>query len=492
VNLWIEIPLWLLGLCIGSFLNVVIYRLPAGLSIAQPPRSFCPHCRSPIAARDNIPVLSWIFLRGRCRSCRAPISVQYPLVEALTGLAFVVTYHLLFVERARLGLESPNVATDFWLLLSWLVLVAVLIACSVMDIVSYTIDVRLTDAAVGVGVFCHACWPRPSFFETGAESPLAACATAAFLAALIMLWRTSWKDSAGPEEGADPIAAPGGQPPAAVSRGARVGGIIGVVLAIVVTAGLFVLSTERTAFDPELRPAVVAGAFLTTFAAIVCAGGLRRPADEELAAAITTEQPAARKVALGELAWLAPSLLAGVIVGMWLAGAPGAASAWYSWMNWSPVGDIRPLSGAAFAMTGAVLAAAAGWALRIVFTLALGREAFGVGDICILAAAGAAAGWDIALLGLILSVGVALVGWVLGLLLKATAMIPFGPWLALGFLLALWLDRPASAVTSRYADAIRELWRANPAFLALALGIMLVSAAAALLVARVIRRRFER
>jgi leader peptidase (prepilin peptidase)/N-methyltransferase len=74
-----------LGAVFGSFLNVVAYRLPRGESLSRP-RSRCPHCETPIRPYDNIPVLSWLLLRGRCRSCRAPISPRYPLVEAATGL----------------------------------------------------------------------------------------------------------------------------------------------------------------------------------------------------------------------------------------------------------------------------------------------------------------------------------------------------------------------------------------------------------------------
>ncbi len=70
----------LLGLAIGSFLNVVIYRVPLHRSIVRP-RSACPNCESPILERDNIPVLSWLLLRGRCRNCSNPISARYPLVE---------------------------------------------------------------------------------------------------------------------------------------------------------------------------------------------------------------------------------------------------------------------------------------------------------------------------------------------------------------------------------------------------------------------------
>ena len=78
-----------LGLLIGSFLNVVIYRVPRGESVVTP-RSRCPGCEREIAARDNIPVLSWLLLRGRCRWCREPISVRYPLVEAANAVLWLL------------------------------------------------------------------------------------------------------------------------------------------------------------------------------------------------------------------------------------------------------------------------------------------------------------------------------------------------------------------------------------------------------------------
>ena len=72
------------GLLLGSFLNVVIYRLPRGESLISP-GSHCPGCGVPIKPYDNIPVLGWLLLRGRCRACKEPISIRYPLVEALTA-----------------------------------------------------------------------------------------------------------------------------------------------------------------------------------------------------------------------------------------------------------------------------------------------------------------------------------------------------------------------------------------------------------------------
>jgi leader peptidase (prepilin peptidase) / N-methyltransferase len=82
---------FVLGLAFGSFLNVCIYRLPLGLSVITP-RSACPKCKQPIALYDNIPVLSWLILRGRCRDCKARISARYLMIELLTGLLFLSCY----------------------------------------------------------------------------------------------------------------------------------------------------------------------------------------------------------------------------------------------------------------------------------------------------------------------------------------------------------------------------------------------------------------
>src|ERR1700739_4455199 len=79
------------GVAFGSFLNVCIYRLPRGLSIVLP-SSRCPSCQEPIKFYDNIPVLSWLILRGRCRNCQASVTPRYLVVEVLTGMIFMVCY----------------------------------------------------------------------------------------------------------------------------------------------------------------------------------------------------------------------------------------------------------------------------------------------------------------------------------------------------------------------------------------------------------------
>ena len=98
-----------LGLAIGSFLNVVAYRVPAGLSVVSPP-SACPRCGHEITARDNVPIVSWVLLRASCRSCRAPISARYPIVEAITGVLFLAVslrFAPAFLEQL---LVSPRLA----------------------------------------------------------------------------------------------------------------------------------------------------------------------------------------------------------------------------------------------------------------------------------------------------------------------------------------------------------------------------------------------
>ena len=140
---------------------------------------------------------------------------------------------------------------------------------------------------------------------------------------------------------------------------------------------------------------------------------------------------------LRELAWLLPALAAALGTFAILVWFPRVGQAWHQAAEWSVGPGIQLLAGLTYSAFGLMVGAAAGWLLRIVFTLIFGREALGSGDIYILAAAGAAGGWDIALLGLLLAVGIALAAYAISLLLKRTLTIPFGPWLALGFVAAV-------------------------------------------------------
>ncbi|WP_448561882.1 prepilin peptidase [Trichothermofontia sp.] len=125
-----------MGAAVGSFLNVVVYRLPAGLSLLWPP-SRCPHCLHRLSAIDNVPVFGWLWLRGRCRYCRAPIAVRYPIVEALMGCLFLVLFW-------QFGQTWQTVAA--WVLASWLM------ALSLIDLDTMTLPNTLTQSGLLVGL----------------------------------------------------------------------------------------------------------------------------------------------------------------------------------------------------------------------------------------------------------------------------------------------------------------------------------------------------
>jgi leader peptidase (prepilin peptidase)/N-methyltransferase len=164
----------LLGLAVGSFLNVVIHRVPDGRSLIRP-GSHCPHCGAAVRNRHNIPVLGWLLLRGRCADCAAPISARYPLVEAGTAALFVaVTAHF------RLSWELP----------AYLYLAGVAVALAAIDLDT----MRLPDAIVlpsygiAIGLLTPAMIAEHGW-AAGTRSLLAAAALCAFYFAIATIHR---------------------------------------------------------------------------------------------------------------------------------------------------------------------------------------------------------------------------------------------------------------------------------------------------------------
>ncbi|MBC7592560.1 MAG: prepilin peptidase [Kineosporiaceae bacterium] len=139
----------ILGLAIGSFLNVVIYRVPAGRSIVVP-ASACPTCGSSIRTYDNVPVLSWLVLRGKCRDCAAPISVRYPLVELGTGL-FFVTVAVLFAPTILAAPDTRSIVSGLLVLVAFLFLAAVSVALALIDIDVHKLPNAIVLPAYAVG-----------------------------------------------------------------------------------------------------------------------------------------------------------------------------------------------------------------------------------------------------------------------------------------------------------------------------------------------------
>lgn len=164
----------LLGLALGSFFNVCIYRLPRGQSIITPP-SHCRRCRQPIRPYDNIPVLSWLLLRGRCRDCGQTISVRYPLVEALTGLLFVAAY-------ARFGWSLLTVKA--------FVFVSLLVVTTFIDVDHQVIPFGLSLPGLALGLGFALLPPVPAGGQTPLADALAGAGIGAgFIFGAWLLWR---------------------------------------------------------------------------------------------------------------------------------------------------------------------------------------------------------------------------------------------------------------------------------------------------------------
>ncbi len=207
----------LLGLVVGSFLNVVVHRVPAGASVVWP-ASRCPGCEEPILRRDNVPLISYALLRGRCRRCAKPIPARYPLVEGLTGALFGAAA-LRFEGAGELALS--------------LTLVSVLVTLAVTDLEHRLLPNAVVGPAslAGLGL---ALWGGPAAWWT---YPLAGLAVAGFLFALATFY-------------------PGGMGMGDV----KMGGMLGLFL------------------GPYAAMAVFIGAFSGTiaYAALVAAGRLER------------------------------------------------------------------------------------------------------------------------------------------------------------------------------------------------------------------------
>ena len=164
----IHLIIFTLGACIGSFLNVVVYRLPAGLSLVSPP-SRCPSCLHPLGKTENVPVLGWLWLRGKCRWCQTPVSPRYPFVEAFTGGLFVLVFE-------QYGLT--------WLSLGYVIFISWLIALALIDFDTMTLPNSLTQTGLVTGLI----WQIWLGFRVGGITSAANYLFVGILSCVIAIW----------------------------------------------------------------------------------------------------------------------------------------------------------------------------------------------------------------------------------------------------------------------------------------------------------------
>jgi leader peptidase (prepilin peptidase)/N-methyltransferase len=361
-----------LGCCIGSFLNVVIYRLPREKSLVSP-GSACPHCGKPIRFYDNIPLVSWIVLRAKCRNCRGPISARYFIVELLTGSVFLGLYVIYFHTSLRPVLHDVHGA---WFVYSiHLILLSAFIAASGIDLELWIIPLSICWLVTAAGLIGSAVGGyiiHPQVILDYRLLPLASARTGAL----------------------------------------AVGGVIGLGIgALLLKTGLLRRSYESAVPETHDRLAVEKGS----------------ESGSAPVAANTSEEPEFnhRLEALREIGFLLPIILCAIVASA-VVQRPGPVARWWSGLLAYPV--AAGLLGSLF---GYFIGCGVVWATRILGTLAFGKEAMGLGDVHLMGAAGAVVGPVMVVIAFFIAPFFGL-GWALfQMIFKKIRQIPYGPFLSL-------------------------------------------------------------
>ena len=359
-----------LGACIGSFLNVVIYRVPREKSLVHPGSS-CPHCGQAIRFYDNIPLVSWLLLRAKCRHCKGPISPRYFIVELLTAAVFLGVYLVYFHTAVR---ATMNVQGAWLVYVLHLILIAAFIAASGIDLELWIIPLSICWLVTGAGLLVSAI--AGYFIDPQAI-------------------QSSWLlPTASPQTGA-------------LALGATVGLGLGWLL---LRTGVVKRSYDVPAREGE---------------AAVVQDDRGRPAGP---GPFDEPQFNHRLEALREIVFLTP-IIACVVLASVVLGGSGQIQAWWSRAVAHPV--VSGLLGSVF---GYFVGCATVWATRVLGTLAFGKEAMGLGDVHLMGAAGAVVGPVMVVIAFFIAPFFGL-GWALfHLISKKIHQLPYGPFLSLAVL----------------------------------------------------------
>lgn len=399
-----------LGAVVGSFLNVVVYRLPRGQGLARP-ASACPACGTPLTWRENIPILGWVFLRGRCRFCRSPISPEYPIVETVVALLFGGLVALWCLDPAMLraiGVDPSAVRPEWayaglrrtWpILVLHLWLVGSLVGITLIDAKTYLIPLSIPWLAAGLalvahpllaawyaghgGLLGHHAWFIWTFEGLGATG-LAAGAGLGLVFSIALLragiLRPSFADYEEWEAGAqrdhdraEHDSADGPSADARVALPVRLLLLTGPALALM-AAGFSI----GLRFGFPMR-GMLGGMAVGLLFGMVLRARLGADASDDASDPAWIRYPHARREMVREIVFLAPAVALGAL-GFVLARDAGV----------EPPLWVRALTGS---MIGLLAGGGVVWAVRIVGSIAFGKEAMGLGDVHLMAAVGATLGW---------------------------------------------------------------------------------------------------
>jgi prepilin signal peptidase PulO-like enzyme (type II secretory pathway) len=388
---------------------------------------------------ENIPVLSYLVLGGRCKTCKTPISPRYALVELITAVLFVAVYDAFYKCGMHAWFSEPHM--EWPIFGAHLALIAILIVCSALDLEYYLIDVRIAWFAMIVGILAWMATPaeKLGLFE---ESPHLSPAILAGLLGMVIvlfvqnLFFSPKVESEIVEEEVEEV-----EPDEKTKKQVSMfWPVLGLGVYAIGSVGLIlwgILGEDNTESFTGRGFAYVGWAFLT----IIIGGVPRRQSDKEIVEIIEEEKGGARRNAVKEFMGLLPPIV-------------GFGLFWAIFQYLAPmkmigerclfvkIGPMMPLVGLYYSLAGILAATAFGWAVRILFTLIFGKEAMGTGDIYILAAIGAIAGIFVTILGFFLGSVIGVLGIVVLLLWKTSRALSYGPWIAIGALLCMLFYNP--------------------------------------------------
>ncbi|MCH7791731.1 MAG: prepilin peptidase [Planctomycetes bacterium] len=427
------------GACFGSLINVLAYRLPLGLGVVTG-SSRCPKCDHRLAWYDNIPVLGWLMLRGKCRYCRKPISPEYPLVEAAVALIFgvvFVAFTMLPPDLVWLGVPWGQVR-PVWSQLGpehvWgiiaidLFLIGCLAGMTVVDAKTFQIPLPLPWAATLVAVIAHPLWAvwLDSRYSIDLKS-------------LYFLPDVRWwtPPPAWPWEWAIPTL---GTADRRWLVALPFGGIAGLGLALLLLRFGLIRRSFEDYDDWERETLASRGVPAPVPSQDSPPSPSPDPDRDDPARApapdtpeLWIQYPHARREVLKELVFLTPCLLGVVAAGF-------AAQAWFGARGPLPALWIQVLSGVCL---GYLVGGGVVWTVRIFGSLAFGKEAMGLGDVHLMAAVGACLGWIDATVAFFIAAPIGLIWTLLAVVLGKglSRTMPYGPYLALATL-AVLLGKP--------------------------------------------------
>jgi leader peptidase (prepilin peptidase)/N-methyltransferase len=418
--IWI-VFLLALGACVGSFLNVVIYRLPRGESLSFP-GSHCPSCGQPIRWYDNIPILSWLRLKARCRHCGVSISPRYVIIEAVTALLVAGLYVAYFVIHLRSGAGRFE---DAWpMFAAHAALLCGLLASSAVDIERWIIPRSVCIFLVVVGLASAAYRPHPFLPKVSAG---AAAVTVGACVGLAISALAQWLGYLEPSF-IDASDKPAGEPPD-------------------------VPASKKKASKANSK---AKGAKGKNKGGAKAKAHKKSKAQPATAVAYTADHGVnPRGEILKELLYVLPAVALGAVAWALVSQWPGWGAAWQQVAR----SDAPPGSAAYHinsflsAVFGLLIGGATIWAARIFGTLGFGKEAMGLGDADLMAAVGAVTGWVVPVIAFFLAPFFGLLWAVYLWLGRNQRELPYGPWLALASGVVMVAYDPLAELLSPYAQA---------------------------------------